>query len=60
MNFVYAGRCMTTSRNHVLQSRLAAGCNVKVKCGFTSKETVGLLGTGAQDGQLDFHTAPEL
>ena len=27
---------------------------------FTSIETVGLLGTGAQDGHLDFHTAPEL
>ena len=27
---------------------------------FTSTETVGLLGTGAQDGNLDFHTAPEL
>ena len=26
---------------------------------FTSTETVGLLGTGAQDGHLDFHTAPE-
>ena len=25
-----------------------------------STETVGLLGTGAQDGHLDFHTAPEL
>ena len=25
-----------------------------------STETVGLLGTGAQDGYLDFHTAPEL
>ena len=23
-------------------------------------ETVGLLGTGAQDVHLDFHTAPEL
>ena len=32
-------------------------------CGFpqfTSTETVGLLGTGAQDGHLDCHTAPEL
>ena len=29
-------------------------------CCFTSTETVGLLGTGAQDGHLDFHTAPEL
>ena len=27
---------------------------------FTSTETVGLLGTGAQDGHLDFHAAPEL
>ena len=27
---------------------------------LTSTETVGLLGTGAQDGHLDFHTAPEL
>ena len=25
-----------------------------------STETVGLLGTGALDGHLDFHTAPEL
>ena len=27
---------------------------------FTSPETVGLLGTGAQGGHLDFHTAPGL
>ena len=31
-----------------------------VECCFTSTETVGLLATGAQDGHLDFHTAPEL
>ena len=31
-----------------------------LKCCFTSTETVGLLGTGAQDGHLDFHTAPKL
>ena len=31
-----------------------------LKCCFTSTETVGLLGTGAQDVYLDFHTAPEL
>ena len=31
-----------------------------VECCFTSTETVGLLGTGAQDGHLDFYTAPEL
>ena len=30
------------------------------ECCFTSTETVGLLGTGAQDGYLDFHTIPEL
>ena len=34
--------------------------NTLVECCFTSAETVGLLGTGAQDGHLDFHTAPEL
>ena len=27
---------------------------------FTSTEAVGLLGTGAQEVLLDFHTAPEL
>ena len=27
---------------------------------FTSTETVDLLGTGAQDVHLDFHTPPEL
>ena len=31
-----------------------------LKCCFTSTETVGVLGTGAQDGHLDFHTALEL
>ena len=31
-----------------------------LKCCFTSTETLGLLGTGAQDAHLDFHTAPEL
>ena len=31
-----------------------------VECCFTSTETVGLLGTGAQDVHLDFHTTPEL
>ena len=30
------------------------------ECCFTSTETVGLLGTGARDGHLDLHTAPEL
>ena len=31
-----------------------------LKCRFTSIETVGLLGMGAQDVHLDFHTAQEL
>ena len=31
-----------------------------VECCFTSTKTVGLLGMGAQDGHLDFHTASEL
>ena len=33
-----------------------------VECCFMSTETVGLLGTGAQDGHLafQFHTASEL
>ena len=38
---------------------LHAGCGW-LKCCFTSTETIGLLGTGAQDIHLDFHTAPEL
>ena len=29
-----------------------------LKCCFTSTETVGLLGTGAQDVHMDFHTGP--
>ena len=33
---------------------------VMMKCCFTSTETIGLLGTGAQDVHLDFHTVPEL
>ena len=31
-----------------------------VECCFTSTETVGLSGTGAQEVHLDFHTPPEL
>ena len=36
---------------------LPDGC---LKCCFTSTETIGLLGMGAQDVHHDFHTAPEL
>ena len=35
-------------------------CTLLLKRCFTSTETAGLLGTGAQDSHLDFHTAPEL
>ena len=35
-------------------------CFWLVECCFTSTETVGLLGTGAEDVLLDFHTAPDL
>ena len=31
-----------------------------LKCCSKSTETVGLLGKGAQDVHIDFHTAPEL
>ena len=33
---------------------------IRDRCCFTSTETVGLLGTEAQDGHLGFHTVPEL
>ena len=36
----------------------SAGYGSWLKCCFTSTETVGLLGTEAQDVHLDFHTAP--
>ena len=35
-------------------------CSRWFECCFTSTETVGLSGNGAQDGHLDFHTVPEL
>ena len=44
------------SRKHAFQVARKRGW---LSC-FTSTETVGLLGTGDQDGHLDFHTAPEL
>ena len=37
---------------------ICPGCWLKLlKCCYTSTETVGLLGTGAQDVHLDLHTA---
>ena len=49
---------LNVHRNHKAYYRLII--NFLVECCFTSTETVGLTGTGAQDGRLDFHTAPEL
>ena len=49
---LYVSKCKNTT--------YGVRCAMLVECCFTSTETVGLLGTGAQDGHLDFHTAPEL
>ena len=46
--------------SHLAALPLAGRNGWLVECCFTSTETVGLLGTGAQDGHLDFDTAPEL
>ena len=43
----------------VAARNLAYLCGWLVECCFTSTETIGLLGTGAQIGHLDFHTAPD-
>ena len=48
------------SQGHCPKSNCSETTEAKAKCCFTSTETVGLLGTGAQDGHLDFHTAHEL
>ena len=46
---------------HSLREVLFCMCMwLKLKCCFMSTETVGLLGTGAQDSHLNFHTVPEL
>ena len=53
---------LNVRRNHkTYLGRGEGGIDVgELKSCFTSIETVGLLGTGAQDVHLDFHTAPEL
>ena len=54
----------TAARHSSIDVNLASTGSVPqsdwLKCCFTSTETVGLLGTGAQDVHLDFHTASEL
>ena len=44
-------------KNNEHENRIVDGW---LKSCSTYTETVGLLGTGAQDVHLDFHTAPEL
>ena len=43
-----------------MKKKLLECVAVVVECCFMSTETIGLLGTGAQDGHLGFDTAPEL
>jgi len=54
----------TEQTNKVLPSTplfmLCMDLLLMAECCFTSIETIGLLGMGAQDGHLDFHTAPEI
>ena len=52
-----------TVRLIVNKERRGGGGGMEVlllKCCFTSTETGGLLGTGAQNVHLDFHTPPQL
>ena len=65
MATVFGGPCSQHGGgpDDVAERRWSVGlqCRIlKLKCCFTSTETVGLLGTEAQDVHLDFHTAPEL
>ena len=48
---------VSTSRRYTSMNKIPCCC---WSVCFTSTETVGLLGTGAQDVHLDFHTVPEL
>ena len=54
------GGCVTIVQSVSVPLHAVANLVELVECCFTSTETVGLLGTGAQDGHLDFHTAHEL
>ena len=53
-------QCCFTSTETVRLIRTESPGRPPPELFFTSTVTVGLLGTGAQDGHLDFHTAPEL
>ena len=52
---------MLQSTNNVqLLTYYVSNYTLLVERSVTSTETVGVLGTGSQDGHPDFHTAPEL
>ena len=54
-----AGRLSVEVLPRTATSTLTQLLSSVLECCFTSTKTVGLLGTGAQDVHLDFHTAPE-
>ena len=60
----HEGVLLNVHRNHEAYlgtgRKGGGGMELMVECCFTSTETIGLIGMGAQDGHLDFHTAPEL
>ena len=43
-------------RGEIRLTRVGSAGIKKLKCCFTSIETVGLLGMGAQDGHFDFES----
>ena len=53
-------RTSTSTFTQLLSSLGYLYISTLVEYCFASTETAGLLGTGAQDGYLDFYTAPEL
>ena len=63
LSFAARGQMDPLWRRQAVKGKLGAAkeqLKLLLKCCFTSTETVGLSGTGAQDVHLDFHTAPDL
>ena len=58
----YPSYIQSSIKSQCMCTKVYVDCTPKlsVECCFTSTETVGLLGMGAQDIHLNFHTAPEL
>ena len=57
---IFTGVSVSSVKLSTSESRFNMLSLLLLKYCFTSLETVGLLGTGAQDGHLDLHTAQEL